>query len=102
MRLHDWRRICVYGVVFALPLSLGNATALLNVAAFLLLVESVVDRRVPIKRHPMDKWVIGFALLAAASIAGAPDKAFSVYNYAHLMGRYLLIYYLVRSSITTE
>lgn len=90
---------CIYGIAFTLPLSLDVSSLLLTVASALWLGKMVVQRQWPLQPTPFDGAVLLFVLLSALSILGSPDRGFSYYNYYHLMGRYIAVYYLVAHNI---
>ncbi|MDU2066386.1 MAG: polymerase, partial [Sporomusaceae bacterium] len=82
-------------VVFFLPLSLDLTTYCLMGSFGLWLVKLLYRRKWLLRSTPFDL-IIGFlTLFSFASVWGSPDVGFSFYNYYNLMGRYLLIYYLV-------
>lgn len=81
-------------VVFFLPLSLDIATAALVTGSLLWVAKMLVSRIWEIDRLPFDYILALLILFGSLSIAASPDQFFSFYNYAHLMGRYVLLYYL--------
>lgn len=56
-------------------------------------------KKLDFKATPFDAGIALLVLLSAASIWASPDRGFSFYNYYNLMGRYILIYYLVINNI---
>ena len=92
---------CIYGVVFFLPLSLSASTVFLTIGLLLWVAVMGLERRLSFGRTPFDKAILLFVMLSALSILASPDRGFSLYNYYHLMGRYIAIYYLVIYNITT-
>jgi putative inorganic carbon (hco3(-)) transporter len=86
---------CMIAVAFFLPLSLNGTTFFLLLSTALWLVKMVYYRKVLVRSSPFDKLIGLLVLLSFASVWVSPDKSFSFYNYSHLMGRYVLIYYLV-------
>ncbi|MEN6414330.1 MAG: O-antigen ligase family protein [Veillonellales bacterium] len=90
---------CILAVTFFLPISLTITSAFLAAGTLLWVGKMVLLRRMNLKRTPFDKIIILLVLLSAASILGSPDWKFSLYNYSHLMGRYLLLYYFVINNI---
>lgn len=54
------------------------------------------------KSNIIDIPIAVFAVFALFSVAAAPDKVFSFYNYWNLVGRYLLTYYLVVQTFPRE
>ncbi|HWR07066.1 O-antigen ligase family protein [Sporomusa sp.] len=61
----------------------------------------VLLKKILLKRTPFDEMIALFVILSAASIGVSPDRDFSFYNYYHLMGRYIIIYYLVINNLVT-
>lgn len=92
---------CILAVAFFLPLSLDIATLFLGAGTVLWLAKMVLLKKLFLKRTPFDELIALLVILSAASIGVAPDKDFSFYNYYHLMGRYILIYYLVINNLHT-
>lgn len=90
---------CVLAVVFFLPLSFFLTNVFLGAGLSLWFAKMAADKRVYFKRTPFDWVVLGLVILSAASIWNSPDKGISFYNYQYLMGRYILIYYLVINNI---
>jgi putative inorganic carbon (HCO3(-)) transporter len=88
-------------VAFFLPLSLDVTTAFLGVGTSLWVGKMILSKRLFLKRTPFDELIALLVILSAASISVSPDRDFSFYNYYHLMGRYILIYYLVINNMTT-
>ncbi|MDU4962039.1 MAG: O-antigen ligase family protein [Sporomusaceae bacterium] len=88
----------IIAVVFFLPLSLDVATAFLA-AGSLVWFGRMLFGRGEFGRLPFDNILILLLLLGLLSIAGSPDRFFSIYNYGHLMGRYVLLYYLVGHNV---
>ena len=94
-RLRSLIEHCIYAVVFFLPFSLNVSTFFLAAACVLWLAEMVTERNFFFQPNLFDKAVFLFVILSAASIFSSPDRSFSYYNYYHLMGRYIALYYLV-------
>ncbi len=90
---------CILAVAFFLPLSVHIATGFLMTGLAAWFGKMAVTRNFTIKRSPFDGLIAVFVLLAAASIFASPDRYFSFYNYYHLMGRYIAVYYLVVNHI---
>lgn len=59
-------------------------------------------RKMEFKTTPFDWGIALLVVLSAASIWSSPDRGFSFYNYYNLMGRYILIYYLVVNNIRSS
>ncbi|WP_371371570.1 O-antigen ligase family protein [Sporomusa aerivorans] len=92
---------CILAVAFFLPLSLDVATLFLGAGTILWVGKMFVTKKLLLRRTPFDAIIGLLVILSAASIAGSPDRDFSFYNYYHLMGRYILIYYLVINNLTS-
>ena len=92
---------CILAVTFFLPLSLTVSSGFLGFGAALWLVKMIVNRSLNFKSTPFDVGIALLVVLSAASIWSSPDREFSFYNYYNLMGRYVLIYYLVVNNINS-
>ncbi|WP_425060585.1 O-antigen ligase family protein [Sporomusa carbonis] len=77
------------------------STLFLGLGTALWACKMIVSKKLLLKRTPFDEIIALFVILSAASIAVSPDKDFSFYNYYHLMGRYILVYYLVINNLTS-
>lgn len=98
-RLDRLIELSILLVVFFLPLSLDMATGFLAAGSFLWLAKMFVIRKWEIGRLPFDNVLLLFVFFGSVSILGSPDRFFSSYNYGHLMGRYILLYYLVSYNV---
>jgi len=92
---------CILAVTFFLPLSLNVSSGFLGFGAVLWLGKMIVRRKLDFKSTPFDVGIALLVVLSAASIWNSPDRGFSFYNYYNLMGRYVLIYYLVVNNINS-
>jgi len=92
---------CILAVTFFLPLSLNVSSGFLGFGAVLWLAKMIVKGRLNFKSTPLDVGIALLVLLSAISIYSSPDREFSFYNYYNLMGRYVLIYYLVVNNINS-
>ncbi|MDD4602172.1 MAG: O-antigen ligase family protein, partial [Negativicutes bacterium] len=90
---------CIFAVAFFLPLSLITADAFFLTALAAWVARMVLKRNFQLRRTPFDELILLFVLFSAASVWGSPDRSFSFYNYYQLMGRYILLYYLVVNHI---
>lgn len=90
---------CILAMVFFLPMSLNVATVFLGLGTALWVSKMIVTRKLLLKRTPFDAIIVLLIILSAASIAVSPDRSFSFYNYYHLMGRYIITYYLVINNL---
>lgn len=90
---------CILAVAFFLPISFAATNIFLTAGTLLWVGKMILLRRMDLMRTPFDKLIVLLVILSAASILGSPDPGFSAYNYSHLMGRYILIYYLVIHNI---
>ncbi|MDR7867200.1 MAG: O-antigen ligase family protein [Sporomusaceae bacterium] len=86
---------CIVAVAFFLPLSLNAVSVFLALGVLLWVARMAADRHLDFKPTPFDGAIALLVALSAASILAAPDRWLSFYNYYHLMGRYILLYYLV-------
>lgn len=100
-RLDFFIEYSILAVVFFLPLSLNITSLLLACATMAWFGKMLVYRRMDMRRSPFDLPVILFVVLSAASIWNSPDRDFSFYNYYNLMGRYIVLYYLVINNVRT-
>lgn len=92
---------CILATTFFLPMSLDVATLFLGVGTALWIAKMMVAKKLLLKRTPFDEIIALLVILSAASISASPDRAFSFYNYYHLMGRYILIYYLLINNLNS-
>jgi len=98
-RLNYFIEYFILAVAFFLPLSLNVTSLFLACATIAWFGKMLIARRMELCRSPFDILVILFVILSAASIWGSPNRDFSFYNYYHLMGRYILLYYLVINNV---
>ncbi|MBC8016220.1 MAG: O-antigen ligase family protein [Sporomusaceae bacterium] len=92
---------CILAVAFFLPVSLTICSVFLGLGAVLWLTKMAVAGKFDFKHTPFDVGIGLLVLLSAASIWNSPDRGFSFYNFYNLMGRYVLIYYLVVNNINS-
>lgn len=92
---------CILAVAFFLPLSLTACSGFLGLGAVLWLAKMIIAGKLDFKHTPFDIGIGLLVLLSAASIWNSPDRGFSFYNFYNLMGRYVLIYYLVVNNINS-
>lgn len=92
---------CILAVAFFLPLSLDIATLFLGAGTLLWVGKMILSKKLFLKRTPFDEIIALLVVLSAASISVSPDRDVSFYNFYHLMGRYILIYYLVINNLTS-
>ncbi len=101
---HDSETMMFYtllAAVFFLPFSNAAATFALFLGwGFYLLRSHYAGWKW--KRTVFDIPLAIFVIMGFLSIINSPQKMFSFYNYYHLVGKYLLIYYLAVQSITDE
>lgn len=86
---------CILAVAFFLPISLDWSTVFLAGGTLLWMGKVLITRQFQFRPTPLDIPIALLVLFSAVSIWASPDKGFSFYNYYHLMGRYILLYYLV-------
>ena len=92
---------CILAMAFFLPISLNLCSGFLGLGVLLWLVKMIVNGGFNFKKTPFDVGIALLVLLSAASIWASPDRGFSFYNYYNLMGRYVLVYYLVVNNINS-
>lgn len=97
-----WVEHCILAVTFFLPISLNLASAFLVIGVLLWLMRMLMLGRIQFRRTPFDFLIGLLVLLGAISILGSPDRGFSFYNYYHLMGRYILLYYLIVNNMNSS
>lgn len=99
--LDRWIQASILATVFFLVLSPVWTTVFLlsGTGAWLLKLAWIKGCR--FQKSPFDLWICLFAVISSGSIFVSPDAGFSFYNFYNLMGRYLLIYYLVVQNIKT-
>ncbi|VBB06319.1 o-antigen ligase [Lucifera butyrica] len=93
---------CVWAVAFFLPLSLNVSSVFLLTGSLAWAGKMILSRRLLFKRTMFDEAIFLLVLLSGLSIFVSPNKDFSFYNYYHLMGRYILLYYFVVSNIRSR
>ena len=94
-----WIEHCILAVAFFLPLSLNAASVFLALGAVLWLGKMLTAGRMDLRATPFDTLIALLVALSALSILASPDRGLSFYNYYHLMGRYLVLYYLVVNNV---
>ncbi len=87
---------------FFIALSPTAAVVTLLIGVVLWLVRWRMDPEVRFRRLPLDRPLLLFALIGAASILVSPDRFFSFYNYINLVGVYLLTYLLTGQLVREE
>jgi putative inorganic carbon (HCO3(-)) transporter len=92
---------CILAVAFFLPLSFQAASVFLAFGAFLWAGRMVAAGRLGLRPTPFDAPIALLVALSAASVLVSPDRWLSFYNYYHLMGRYILLYYLVVNNLSS-
>lgn len=100
--LDNYLQHCLVAVAFFLPLSLDISSAFLGVGALLWAGKMCVTGRFNFVRTPFDLVIAALVVVSALSVLASPDRGLSFYNYYHLMGRYILIYYLVINNINSR
>ncbi len=90
---------CILAVAFFLPLSFEATSVFLALGTFLWVGRMIAARRLDFRATPFDAPIALLVALSAGSILFAPDRWLSFYNYYHLMGRYILLYYLVVNNL---
>lgn len=92
---------CILAVAFFLPLSFNAVSVFLALGALLWVARMAADGHLDLRPTPFDGVIALLVALSAASILSSPDRWVSFYNYYHLMGRYILLYYLVVNNFHT-
>lgn len=92
----------ILGIVFFLALSPTLTTVFLGIGVFTWLIKFFKDEKRSMRFTVIDRIIGCFVLFSALSILVSPDPGFSFYNFYNLMGRYVLIYYLVMHHISTK
>lgn len=100
-RLDYFTQHCILAVAFFLPLSYQAASGFLVLGTLLWAGRMAVAGRMDLRRTPLDPVIALLVVLAAASILSSPDRWLSFYNYYHLMGRYVVLYYLAVNNLHT-
>lgn len=98
-RLNYFTEHCILAVAFFLPLSYNAASVFLAAAALGWAGRMLAAGRLDLRPTPFDGAIAALVVLSAASVLASPDRWLSFYNYYHLMGRYILLYYLVVNNI---
>ncbi|WP_196593947.1 O-antigen ligase family protein [Pectinatus sottacetonis] len=88
--------------IFFLPFSNIAATCTLIAGWIFYILKAHFDGRWGWKKTFMDIPLAVFVIMGFLSIINSPQKAFSFYNYIHLVAKYVLLYYLTIQSINDE
>ena len=97
-------RIMLYAVIaeaFLIPLVPLAAMAVLLVGCAALFLRLRIDPSFRLRRLPYDAPALLFVVIGLLSVAVAPDKAFSFYNFYHLVPIYAMTYFLVGQTLRT-
>ena len=97
-------RVMMYAVIaeaFLIPLAPLAAMAVLLLGCGAMLLRLRIDRNFHLRRLPYDAPALLFVVIGLLSVAVAPDKAFSFYNFYHLVPIYALTYLLVGQTLRT-
>jgi len=86
---------------FMLPISLNAASVALGMTALFWVGKMIAQGQIGIRQSPFDFRIMAFVLWSGLSMLYSPDREGSFYNYYHLMGRYILLYYLVISNVNS-
>ena len=92
-------RYAVLAEAFLIPLVPLAAMAVLLVGCGALALRLRIDPEFRLRRLPYDAPALLFVVIALASVAAAPDKAFSFYNFYHLVPVYALTYLLAGQTL---
>ena len=97
-------RMMMYAVIaeaFLIPLSPLAAMAVLLLGCGAMLLRLRMDRGFHLRRLPYDAPALLFVIIGLLSVAVAQDRAFSFYNFYHLVPIYALTYLLVGQTLRT-
>ena len=97
-------RVMMYAVIaeaFLIPLAPLAAMVVLLIGCGAMLLRLRIDRSFHLRRLPYDAPALLFVVIGLLSVAVAPDKAFSFYNFYHLVPIYALTYLLVGQTLRT-
>ncbi|WP_425541891.1 O-antigen ligase family protein [Selenomonas dianae] len=97
-------RVMMYAVIaeaFLIPLSPLAAMAVLLLGCGAMLLRLRMDRGFHLRRLPYDAPALLFVIIGLLSVAVAQDRAFSFYNFYHLVPIYALTYLLVGQTLRT-
>ena len=97
-------RCMMYAVIaeaFLIPLVPLAAMAVLLFGCAALFIRLRVDHNFHLRRLPYDAPAFLFVIIGLLSVAAAPDKAFSFYNFYHLVPIYAMTYLLVGQTLRT-
>jgi putative inorganic carbon (hco3(-)) transporter len=89
----------LYAVIFFLPISMPIVSIALLCSAAIWGLKGIVTKKLRWRRTPLDLPIGVFVAISGVSILGSPDRFISLYNYAYLMGHYILTYYLIVNSV---
>lgn len=92
---------CILAVAFFLPLSFTAVNVFLTAGIAAWAGKMLLKRSLIFCHTPFDGLIALLIIFSAGSIWYSPDREFSFYNYYHLMGRYLLIYYFVINNVSS-
>ena len=95
-------RMMMYAVIaeaFLIPLTPLAAMVALLLGCAAMLLRLRIDRSFHLRRLPYDAPALLFVVIGLLSVAVAPDKAFSFYNFYHLVPIYALTYLLVGQTL---
>ena len=95
-------RMMMYAVIaeaFLIPLAPLAAMVVLLLGCGAMLLRLRIDRNFHLRRLPYDAPALLFVVIGLLSVAVAPDKAFSFYNFYHLVPIYALTYLLAGQTL---
>ena len=102
MYAQDCKKMMFYSLlltVFFLPFSDVIATYTLFLGWFFFIIK-IFFSGWQWRKTMLDFPIVIFAVMGILSVINAPEKMFSIYNWTHLVGKYILIYYLTIQTIT--
>ena len=97
-------RLMMYAVIaeaFLIPLAPLAAMVALLIGCGAMLLRLRIDRSFHLRRLPYDAPALLFVIIGLLSVAVAQDRAFSFYNFYHLVPIYAMTYFLVGQTLRT-
>ncbi len=99
-QVEKWTQWAILVEAFFIALFPSLATIALMIGILLTVWKFRLDKERVFRHLPFDVPLALFVFLGALSITVSPDKAFSFYNYYHLVGVYALTYLLIGQNVS--
>ena len=99
VRLRKWIMRFILAESFFIALVPEIAAAALVLGVILTLVKFKIIKKTSFRPLPWDVPAVIFIVIAGISVFRSPDRAFSFYNYYHLVGAYGLTYFLIGQNV---